>query len=72
MRIFLDQRKLRETIFNKRITQKDLGIKMGVSVSQVNQIINRGTCSLESLKKLAEALEIDEDSIIKKDLNFAN
>lgn len=70
MRIFLNQRKLRETIFNKRITQKDLGVKMGVSVSQVNQIINRGTCSLESLKKLAKALEIEEDSIIKKRFEF--
>ena len=53
--------KFKECRKNKRVTQKELSKKSGVTYGTIRQFEQKGKISLESLLKLADALDMLSD-----------
>lgn len=57
---------IRETRKAKGLTQKELGLKMGVTESTVNKYeAGKQNLSLETVQKIANALSVDLEIIFK-------
>lgn len=63
----LDVLKIKLIIARKELNQTDLAKKCGMRRQALNEIFNRGTCTLKTIGKIANALDVDVTEIIKKE-----
>lgn len=59
MRVKIDERKIRMILYDRKITQKALSEKCGISRLTIGKIMNGKTCSEETGRKICEALGVD-------------
>ena len=63
----LDVLKVKLILARKELNQTDLAKKCGMRRQALNEIFERGSCTLKTLGKIAKALEVDVTEIIKED-----
>lgn len=63
----LDVMKIKIIIARKELNQTDLAKKCGMRRQALNEIFNRGTCTLKTIGKIAKALDVDVTEIIKEE-----
>lgn len=63
----LDVLKIKLIIARKELNQTDLAKKCGMRRQALNEIFNRGTCTLKTIGKIAKALDVDVTEIIKEE-----
>lgn len=51
----------------KGMTQNDLAIKVGISRQGINDILNRESCTLKTLGRIAKALGVPVQEIVKEE-----
>ena len=56
-----------DRVYEKAITLKEVGLRMGSAQSQISQIVNKGSdISINSLTRLAKALDLTVEIKLKK------
>lgn len=63
----LNVRKIKLILAEQEMNQSDLAVKIGVNRQQVNDLLARETCTLKSLGRIANALGVKPEEIIKED-----
>lgn len=63
----LDVLKIKLIIARKELNQTDLAKRCGMRRQALNEIFNRGTCTLKTIGKIAKALDVDVTEIIKEE-----
>lgn len=63
----LNVRKIKLILAEQEMNQADLAVKIGVARQQVNDLMSRETCTLKSLGRIANALGVKPEEIIKED-----
>lgn len=51
--------RIKEVLKEKRVTQKELAERMGISLSAVKQMVGASSLTTDTLRKMAEALEVE-------------
>ena len=59
--------KIKLILAEKEMNQSDLAVKIGVNRQQVNEILSRETCSLKTLGRIAKALGVSVQEIVKEE-----
>ena len=66
--LMIDSEKVRQTMFNLVIGVKELAEKTGLSQPTISKIAQIDKfCTIKTIGKLAKALKIDPDTIIKSE-----
>ena len=63
----LDILKIKFILARNVMNQADLAKKCGMHRQALNEIFDRGTCTLKTLCKIAKALNVDVTEIIKEE-----
>lgn len=59
--------KIKLILAEKEMNQSDLAVKIGVNRQQVNKILSTETCSLKTLGRIAKALSVPVQEIVKEE-----
>jgi len=59
--------KIKLILAEKEMNQSDLAIKIGANRQQVNNILSAETCSLKTLGRIAKALGVSVQEIVKEE-----
>lgn len=51
----------------KLLTQSDFAEKTGISRATISNILHKGSCNVNTARKICEALGVDPTEIIEKD-----
>lgn len=62
----LNESKIKIEAFKQGLLQKDLIKLTGLSVATVSKVYNGGSCNPETAMKIATALNIDLDELVKE------
>lgn len=63
----LNVRRIKLILAEHEMNQSDLAVKIGANRQQVNDLLSRETCTLKSLGRIANALGVKPEEIIKED-----
>lgn len=63
----LDAHKIKLLLAEKEMNQSDLAIKVGVTRQGINDILNRESCTLKTLGRIAKALGVPVQEIVKEE-----
>ena len=63
----LDVPKIKLILAEREMNQSDLAKKCGVNRQQINNILSRGSCTLKTMGKIAKALVVPVQEIVKED-----
>ena len=63
----LNAQKIRLLLAEREMNQADLGTMLGVNRQQISEILSRETCSLKTLGRIAKALGVPVQEIVKED-----
>ena len=63
----LDTKKIRIILAQKETNQADLAKMCGMRPQALSEILSRGTCTLKTVGKIANALDVEVTEIIKED-----
>ena len=59
--------KIKMLLAEREMSQSDLAIKIGVNRQQVNDLLSRETCMLKTLGRIAKALGVSVEEIVKEE-----
>lgn len=59
--------KIKMLLAEREMSQSDLAIKIGVNRQQVNDLLSRETCTLKTLGRIAKALGVSVEEIVKEE-----
>lgn len=63
----LDVPKIKLILAEREMNQSDLAKKCGVNRQQINNILSRGSCTLKTMGKIAKALGVPVQEIVKEE-----
>ena len=63
----LDAHKIKLILAEQEMNQSDLAKKCGVNRQQINNILSRGSCTLKTMGKIAKALGVPVQEIVKEE-----
>jgi len=63
----LDVPKIKLILAEREMNQSDLAKKCGVNRQQINNILSRGSCTLKTMGKIAKALVVPVQEIVKEE-----
>lgn len=63
----LDARKIRVILAQKEMNQSNLAKKCGMRPQALSEILSRGTCTLKTIGKIANALGVDVTEILEEE-----
>lgn len=63
----LDTHKIRLTLVERGMTQRELADNSGISRQSVSTILARGTCSTVTAGKIAKGLGLEPNDVVKED-----
>ena len=63
----LDVPKIKLILAEQEMNQSDLAKKCGVNRQQINNILSRGSCTLKTMGKIAKALGVPVQEIVKEE-----
>lgn len=58
---------IKRMLYIKMLTQSDLAEKTGLSRGTIFNILHKGACSVNTARKICEALGVDPTEIIEKE-----
>ena len=59
--------KIKTLLAEREMNQSDLAVKIGVNRQQVNDLLSRETCTLKTLGRIAKALGVSVEEIVKEE-----
>lgn len=63
----LDVPKIKLILAEREMNQSDMAKKCGVNRQQINNILSRGSCTLKTMGKIAKALGVPVQEIVKEE-----
>ena len=63
----LDTRKIKVILAQKEMNQSNLAKKCGMQPQALSEILRRGTCTLKTIGKIADAMAVSVTEIVKED-----
>lgn len=63
----LDTRKIKIILAQKEMNQSNLAKKCGMRPQALSEILSRGTCTLKTIGKIANAMGVSVTEIVKED-----